>query len=179
MTVSEMIIDLSQDVYNIENLTVACQDVTVESAPGAPEHPSSCGPVKYSGNSINLEAAPNDGIAPYHVRFWRKPTSSGIMSWQEVGTVRTVSVDGGTTSDSFTLYDLDISSAIGHSGALTPTSDTAGNISESGATASLDAGKIRVAMTLYDSCPTEPQICLSYCDVTLGCVAPTCNFTVI
>jgi hypothetical protein len=133
---------------------------------------------RYSGNSINLQASPNGAIGPYYVRFWRKPTSAGSMTWQELGTTRSVS-EGSSTSTSFTLYDLDVASAIGHSGALTPDSNIAGTISESGAAAALAVGKIRVATTIYDSCPITPQVCLSYCDVTLGCVAPTCNFTVI
>lgn len=182
MTVSEMIIDLSEDIIEprIGHLSTSCQDVTVESAPGAPQAPiGGCATTKYSGNSINLQASPDSAIAPYHVRFWRKPTSTGAMAWEELGTTRTVYVDGGMTSTSFTLYDLDVASAVGDTGALTPDSDTAGNITESGTIATLAIGKIRVATTVYDSCPTVPQVCLSYCDITLGCVAPTCNFTVI
>lgn len=181
MTVSEMIIDLSED-YNesrIENLSVECQDVTVESAPGAPQAPiGGCATTKYSGNSINLQASPDGAIGPYYVRFWRKPHANGTMTWGELGTTRSVS-EGGSTSTSFTLYDTDLVAAVGHSGALTPDTDIYGNITESGSTAALAVGKIRVATTVYDSCPTTPQVCLSYCDVTLGCVAPTCNFTVI
>lgn len=180
MTVSNIIIDLSEDYMEqrIEDLSVTCRSVDIESAFGAPQPPLGCGPTKYSGDSLNLQASPTGAIGPYHVRFWRKPTSGGVMSWQEIDTTRTVS-EGSSTSTSFTLYDLDVASAVGHSGALTPDSDTAGTISESGATASLAPSKIRVATTVYDSCPITPQVCLSYCDVTLGCVAPTCNFTVI
>lgn len=193
MTVKDIVIDLSEysdDGYSTENLEdytyesieslIPCGSVSVESAYGAPELPiGGCATTKYSGYSINLQSSPDDAVAPYFVRFWRKPTSAGVMAWQEIGSVRTVFTDGGTVSDSFTLYDLDVASAIGQIGALTPGTDTAGNITESGATASLAVGKIRVATTVYDSCPTTPKVCLSYCDVTLGCFAPTCNFTVL
>lgn len=133
---------------------------------------------KASGQTITLQAAPNSAVAPYHVRFWRKPTSGGTMSWQEVGTVRTVTVDGGTTSDSFTLYDLDVASALGDSTAGVLTSSTSGAISETTAAFTLSVGKIRVATTVFDSCPVTPMTCVTSCDVNLACVAPTCNFTV-
>ena len=185
MPTPSFIIDLSK--YNEENdfntdmiqdLTVPCGSVDVQYASGAPQAPVGCASTKYSGDSINLQASPNGAIGPYHVRFWRKPNSAGVMTWGEVNTVRTIS-EGNSATDSIVLNDLDVASAVGHSGALTPDSDAAGNISESGAAAALAAGKIRVATTVYDSCPITPQVCLSYCDVSLGCVAPTCNFTVI
>jgi len=180
MTVSNIVIDLSEEIVEqrIEDLSISCQDVVIESAPGAPQAPIGCGPTKYSGDSINLQASPNDAIGPYYVRFWRKPNAVGTMAWGEIGTVRNVS-EGSSTSTSFTLYDADLVAAVGHGGALTPDSDTAGNITESGAANALAIGKIRVATTVYDSCPVTPQVCLSYCDISLGCVAPTCNFTVL
>lgn len=200
MAVKDIVIDLSkysQDDYQLENLEnytyiennsvptiesllVECGSVDVEAAYGAPQAPggTGCTSTKYSGNSINLAASPNGAVGPYHVRFWRKPNVSGVMTWGEIGAVRNVS-EGSSTSTSFTLYDTDLVAASGQSGALTPDVDTAGNISESGVTVALAVGKIRVATTVYDSCPITPMTCLSYCDVTLGCVAPTCNFTVL
>lgn len=202
MTVSELIIDLSNhsfhdhnndmyiDTYDtnhkyetnptIEDLTVTpCPTVTVQ-APGAPEMPEGgCGSTKYSGDSINLEASPNGAIGPYHVRFWRMPNVSNIMTYGEIGSVRTVS-EGSSTSTNFTLYDTDLVAASGNTTAGIPTTDSTGSITDPlDSSDPLAIGKIRVATTIYDSCPTGGQSCLSYCDVSLGCVAPTCNFTVM
>jgi len=134
---------------------------------------------KASGQTVTLQAAPDGGVAPYYVRFWRKPTSGGTMSWQEIGTVRTVAADNGTTSDSFQLQDLDVASADGDVAAKVLLTDTAGVLSESATTAfTLSPGVIRVATTVYDSCPVTPMTCVTSCDVNLACVAPICNFTV-
>ncbi len=136
---------------------------------------------KYSGDSINLEAAPSGAVGPYHVRFFRMPNSSYAMSYGEIGSVRTIT-EGSSTSTSFSLSDSDLVAASGKTNAGTPTysSTTLGDIidpEDSGAP--LTAGYIRVATTVYDSCPVGAMSCVSYCDVALGCIAPTCNFTVI
>ena len=134
---------------------------------------------RYSGDSINLQASPSGAIGPYYVRFWRMPDVTYSMTYGEIGTVRTVS-EGSSTSTSFTLFDADLVAASGNTTAGIPTTGPTGAIIDPyGGTAQLTAGKIRVATTVYDSCPTGAQSCISYCDVTLGCVAPTCNFTVI
>ncbi len=182
MTIFDTIIDLSEDtnVPIVESLTVGCASVDISSAAGgAPEAPISCASTKYSGDSINLQASPNGAIGPYYVRFWRMPTSGGVMSYGEIGAVRTVA-EGSSTSTSFTLYDTDLVAAIGKPTAGTPYTDALGNITDPlNSTNALAVGNIRVATTIYDSCPLGGQSCISYCDVVLGCVAPTCNFTVI
>ena len=133
---------------------------------------------KASGDSIGLAAAPSGAVGPYFVRFWRKPNVAGTMAYGELGTVRTVT-EGSSTSTSFTLYDTDLISASGDTLASTPTTNATGAITDPGTgTAALAVGKIRVATTTYDSCPTGAQSCVEYCDVNLACIPPTCNFVV-
>ena len=133
---------------------------------------------KASGDTITLSAAPDTGVAPYFVRFWRKPTSAGAMAWEELGGTRTVLTDGATTGTSFTLYDLDVASADGHTAAAVLLTDTEGTLTEGTTAFTLSAGIIRVATTVYDSCPVTPMTCVTSCDVSLACIAPTCNFVV-
>jgi hypothetical protein len=138
---------------------------------------------KSSGDTITMSASPNGAVGPYYVRFWRMPATgaTNALSWSELGTTRTVT-EGSTTSTSFTLYDTDLVAASGNGTAGTPvcSATTLGLLVDPGLSgAPLDTGRIRVATTVYDSCPTGGQCCLSWCDISLGCVAPTCNFTVI
>jgi hypothetical protein len=138
------------------------------------------GTTKASGEVITLSASPNGAIGPYHVRFWRKPAEGAInaLTYSEIGSARTVN-EGGSTSTSFTLYDTDLVAASGHTTAGIPVTDTSGALTDpGGSTKNLPAGYIRLATTVYDSCPTGSKACVSSCDVTLGCIAPTCNFTV-
>ncbi len=133
---------------------------------------------KSSGDAITLAASPSGAIGPYYVRFWRMPASGGAMSFGEIGGVRTVN-EGSSTSTSFTLYDTDLVAAAGTTaGTPTYSSTTLGEIYDPGTGNNLAAGKIRVATTVYDSCPTGGQSCIAWCDINLGCIAPTCNFTV-
>jgi len=203
MAVKDIVIDLSKyrdDDYQLENLEndtyiennseptieslIECGQVYVESAYGAPQPPggTGCASIKYSGNSINLAASPNGAVGPYYVRFWRMPATGGAHSYGELGTVRSVT-ESYSTSTSFTLYDTDLVAASGvTAGTPTVSTDTAslGQILDLVGTGNnLAVGKIRVATTVYDSCPVTPMTCLSYCDITLGCIAPTCNFTVL
>lgn len=162
--------------YTIEDLTVPCSSVDVQYASGAPQSPIGCASTKYSGDSINLSASPNGAVGPYYVRFWRK-SSPGTYS--EIGSVRTVT-EGSSTSTSILLGDSDLVAATGDSTAGQPSTDSTGIITDpENSTATFGAGVIRVATTIYDSCPIGAQSCTSYCDVSLGCIAPTCNFTVL
>ena len=201
MTVKDIVVDLSKysnDDYQLENLEnsmylensyeptveslIPCGTAVVQPSYGAPQEPTSaCPAIKYSGESINLASAPNGAIGPYHVRFFRMPASGAVnaLSYGEIDTVRTVN-EGSSTSTSFTLYDTDFVAASGNSTAGIPETNGVGNIIDvHGSTAPLSIGKIRVATTVYDSCPTGSKSCISYCDIALGCVAPTCNFTVL
>ena len=201
MTVKDIVIDLSKDSnddYRLENLgnsmyledsyeptiesLIPCGSAFVQASYGAPQEPkSACPTIKYSGESINLASSPDGAIGPYHVRFFRMPGSGAVnaLSYGEIGGARTVS-EGSSTSTSFTLYDTDFVAASGNSTAGTPETNGVGDIIEvHGSTSPLSIGKIRVATTVYDSCPTGSKSCISYCDIALGCVAPTCNFTVL
>ncbi len=177
--------DLSNSVY-MENLymptiesLIPCGSATVQSAYGAPQAPISCGATKYSGDTINLSAHPDSGIGPYTVRFWKKVGGTG-GTYSIVGTVKSPVTEATTVTESILLNDFDVSSATGDITAGAPTSDTVGIIIDPfGGGSPLGTGKIRVATTVADSCPLGPKICISYCDVTLGCAAPTCNFTVL
>ena len=142
------------------------------------------GGTKSSGDTITLSASPGGGtgvVSPYYVRFWRK---SAPGAYTELGTVRTVT-EGGSTSTTIALVDTDIIGAVGDATAANPTTVYSGAKTtgfgiadaEGGATGFV-AGIIRVASTIGDSCPTGPLSCVEFCDVTLACVAPTCNFVV-
>lgn len=198
MTVSEVIIDLSEpyigtqpivdaieeptgSIYTgyepiIEDLTITPCPTVVVQAPGAPEPPDACtGTPKLSGENITLQASPNNGTGPYYVRFWRK---SSPGPYTELGTVATT-IEGNTASYIITLTDADLVGATGDPSAGTPLTNISGAITDpEDSTAPLLISKIRVATTIYDSCPTTPKTCLSYCDVSLACVAPVCNFIV-
>jgi hypothetical protein len=198
MTVKDMIIDLSKysdddhSVEDLENYTyidnnsvptieslIECGSVDVQAAYGAPQAPVSCGATKYSGNTINLQSTPDSGIGPYTVRFWKKAGGTG-GTYSLVGTPHYPVTEGNAVTESFVLNDFDVSSATGDTTAGDPTSDDVGIIIDPfGGGKPLAVAKIRVATTVADSCPIGPKICISYCDVTLGCVAPTCNFTVL
>ena len=136
------------------------------------------GSPKAESDTVTLTATPADGTGPYHVRFWRKPNAAGAMTYGELGVARTVS-EGSTTSTSFTIFDTDFVAAVGDGTADTPTTDTTGAITDPATSgAALATGSIRVATTIYDSCPTTPGTCVDWCDVVLSCVPPTCNFVV-
>lgn len=133
---------------------------------------------KASGDVITLAAAPNGGIGPYTVRFWRKAGGTGGV-YSLVGTTKTSVTEATTVTETITLNDFDVSSATGDTTAGAPTVSTSGTITDPfGGTATLSSGKIRVATTTTDLCPTGIQTCVEYCDVNLACVAPTCNFVV-
>lgn len=133
------------------------------------------GGTKSSGDTVTLTASPNGAIGPYFVRFWRK---SAPGAYTELGTVRTVA-EGSSTSTSIALVDTDLTGAVGDGSASTPTTGATGAITDAeGGSATFGAGILRVATTTYDSCPTGAQSCVEYCDVSLACVAPTCNFVV-
>ncbi len=147
--------------YGIYSMTPTCSTAT-----------------KASGQIISLAAAPDGGIGPYTVRFWRKAGGTG-GTYSLVGTTKTSVTEATTVTESITLNDFDVSSATGDTTAGAPTASTSGAITDPfGGAAPLAAAKIRVATTTTDLCPSGIQTCVEYCDVNLACVAPTCNFVV-
>lgn len=141
---------------------------------------ASCfGGTKSSGDTITLAATPSGAIGPYYVRFFRKSAPGAFI---ELGGTRTVT-ELSATSTTITLTDADFTGAIGDGTAGVPgygmTTTMLGDVIDpQGSGLPLAAGKIRVATTTYDSCPTGAQSCIEYCDVSLACIAPTCNFVV-
>lgn len=130
---------------------------------------------KSSGDTITLATTPSGAIGPYRVRFFRK---SAPGAYSELGSVRTIT-ELSSTSTTITLIDADFTGAVGDTTAGVPTTGATGAITDPEDTSlALVAGKIRVATTTYDSCPTGAQSCVEYCDINLACVAPTCNFVV-
>ena len=133
------------------------------------------GGTKSSGDSVTLTATPAGAVGPYYVRFWRK---SAPGAYTELGTVRTVT-ETGSTSTTITLGDADLTGAVGDTTAGTPTTGATGTITDpENSSSTFGAGILRVATTTYDSCPTGAMSCVEKCDVSLACVAPTCNFVV-
>jgi len=130
---------------------------------------------KSSGDTVTLSVAPSGAIGPYRVRFFRKSAPGG---YSEIWSVQTIA-EGTSSSTSFVLGDADFTGAVGDSTAGIPTTGATGAITDpENSSLLLSAGKIRVATTTYDSCPTGAQSCVEYCDINLACVAPTCNFVV-
>src|SRR3990167_835081 len=120
---------------------------------------------KASGQTISLAAAPNGGVGPYTVRFWRKAGGTG-GTYSLVGTTKTSVTEATTVTESITLVDADLASATGDTTAGTPTTGPTGAITDPfGGGAPLSAAKIRVATTTTDSCPTGAQYCIENCDV--------------
>ena len=154
MTVPEMMIDLSDGtiVPRIENLSISCQDVDIESAPGAPESPGSCPAIKYTGDIVTLQATPANGISPYVVTFKKNgviidPSRLGELDNPILDAPEDVQI-----TRVYTLDDLDISSAL--------------------------TGNITFSVEISDSCPTGPMTCSSECVISVGCHAPVCSFVV-
>jgi hypothetical protein len=132
---------------------------------------------KSSGDTVTLTANPYGGVRPYTVNFYRKLVSG---AFQLLGTTTLTAGDPESTaaSTSFVLTDLDVASADGIPGELTPTASTTGALTAADGAMPLSTGYIRVATTVFDQCPTGPQTCVEWCDVSLACVPPTCNFVV-
>lgn len=138
------------------------------------------GATKKSGETINLEVRPLGGVGPYAVRFWRMPShATATMIYEEIGGVRTGIAESATTGTSFVLDDSDMRMATGSTTAGYPVASTTAGITDPfGGGYPLPDNMIRVASTIYDSCPITPSTCVAFHDVALGCVAPTCNFVV-
>jgi hypothetical protein len=135
--------------------------------------------MKSSGDDVTLKASPDGAVGPYFVRFWRK---SAPGAYAEIGGGPITVNEGSNTSYTFELTDSDLTGAVGDATAGAPIVDdepSTGEITDpENSNATFGAGILRVATTTYDSCPTGARGCVEYCDVSLACVAPTCNFVV-
>ena len=107
---------------------------------------------KYSGDTITLQASPKDGIGPYYVEF--RKNGSAIPGNDPSGNPYTIpsAIENVIIIRTYALSDVDIA------GALT--------------------GTINFSVYIEDSCPTTHQTCTDTCTITIGCIAPVCNFTV-
>ncbi len=137
---------------------------------------------KGSGDTVTLTANPLGGVAPYDVRFWRSntgaaPTQTGITNPNYLASTENTPV-----SATYLITDIDVAAAVGSTTAALPSavSVTDGVITLAGAVATLSAGSIRFYTSIVDSCAGSGGrgTCAQYADVTLACVAPTCNFVV-
>lgn len=142
---------------------------------------------------VSLVASPNGGVGPYTVRFYiKRNTEAYVLMATGAGTpalgtvtgtnTQTVNEGSSTTAYSYKLIDTDVVAATGDGTAGIPTTGTTGAVVDpADSTAVLAAGQIRFATTTVDSCVAGaggPKSCIEYCDVTITCVAPTCNFVV-
>jgi hypothetical protein len=142
---------------------------------------------------VSLVAAPDGGVGPYTVKFYiKRNTEAYVLMATGAGTpalgtvtgtnTQTVNEGSSTTAFSYKLIDTDIVAATGDAAAGEPATGTTGAVTDpADTTAPLSAGQIRFATTTVDSCVVAaggPKYCIEWCDVTITCVAPTCNFTV-
>ena len=120
------------------------------------------------GQTININAAPMEGIAPYTVSFYKKLDTSAPV---QIGTTQTgileatSSTTPSTITQPYTITDVDVSLATG----------------DSGATPLLLPGYIRTIVNITDSCPIAsggPKTCSELCDINITCIDPTCNFII-
>ena len=125
---------------------------------GAPQAPSGCpGSPKYSGDPVQLRTTPNGGIGPYLVEFYKDevPILFSRLTNPLVITDNPTSksiIENTEVGGTYILNDIDIANAVG--------------------------GLINFSVYIEDSCPTGPMNCGSTCTISVGCVAPVCNFTV-
>ena len=107
---------------------------------------------KYSGDTVTLQATPNDGTGPYYVVFKKGGTNIDPSRLEGLDNPILDATEGVLITRIYTLNDLDISSAL--------------------------TGTIIFSVYIEDSCPTGPLSCTDACTISIGCLAPVCNFTV-
>lgn len=112
--------------------------------------------LKYSGDTVTLQATPKDGIGPYNITFKKGiGTISSSRLTDEFLNPTTNPTSGAPENIQitriYTLNDVDIATS---------------------------TGTIDFSVVISDSCPTTPQTCEQHCIISIGCVAPVCNFTV-
>jgi len=107
---------------------------------------------KYSGDTVTLKATPTGGVEPYVVTFKKDGSTISTSRLGGLSNPTTGAVEDTQITRVYTLDDLDISSA--------------------------STGTINFSVYIEDSCPTGPMSCTETCTISVGCVAPICNFTV-
>lgn len=118
---------------------------------------------KKSGDTVVLNCAPNLGVEPYTVTYYKKVGPAVETIFLAAHTVPENGPDPASlASRTDTLTDADIAGATGDPAAVPP----------------LASAMIRYRISVTDSCPTGGQTCTEFCDVALACVQPTCNFQV-
>lgn len=135
----------------IIDLTIPCETVTVQ-PPGAPQAPGSCPSTKYSGDNVTLQSTPDGGIGPYYVVFLKDDVTIDPSRLAGLDNPIIDAPEGVQITRVYSLNDLDISSAI--------------------------SGTLKFSVYIEDKCPIGSQSCQSDCIISVGCVAPVCNFTV-
>ena len=124
--------------------------------------PGTCPTGKTGGDSLTMVATAISGIAPYTAKFYKDVTGTLLapnrIQIGDTSALSSISIaaDGGTATDTYTLTDLDVSSA---------------NFDAT-------AGHIQLVSTVTDSCPTGGLTCEQTCVMTVACNAPTCSFVV-
>lgn len=103
---------------------------------------------KFSGDIITLQATPKDGIGPYYVEFRKNDELIHPSRLEDQSNPITDAPENITITRIYILNDEDI---IG---------DT-----------------IKFTVFIRDSCPLA-QTCTEDCFISIGCVAPVCNFVV-
>lgn len=160
--------DITDIEYGINIISLqTCTKTTVSSAPG---------------DLVKLKACPNNGTASYTVRFLAQfggapalLSGAGLSGSAQQG----VAIDGGCTTGpgpdgtvTYQVSDIEIVASAGGPPAE-PDVDGSGISVPAGAPAT-----IRFLTHTYDSCPTGALHCVEYCDLTIECIAPVCNFIV-
>jgi len=107
---------------------------------------------KFSGDDVTLQATPRDGIGPYYVEFRKDDVAIDPSRLGGLDNPILSAPEDIQITRVYTLNDADIAGAVG--------------------------GFIKFTVFISDSCPTGGLICTEDCFVSIGCVAPVCNFIV-
>jgi hypothetical protein len=108
--------------------------------------------LKYSGNTITLKATPKDGIGPYYVVFRKNGVTIDPSRLGGLDNPIINAPENTEITRIYTLNDADIAGAT--------------------------TGTIDFSVYMEDSCPTGSRTCAQTCTITIGCLAPICNFVV-
>ena len=147
---TEQLIDAYRQGYTLKNMTPSCVS-----------------PISV-GQTININAAPIGGMAPYTVSFYKKLNTSAPaqIGTTQIGILEAVnSTTPSTTTVPYTINNADVTAATGDPGVTPP----------------LLEGYIRIITNITDSCPVAsggPKTCSEFCDINITCISPTCNIII-